>query len=208
MLEDFVRNLYTTFGYAGILIAMAIESACIPLPSEIIMPLAGFMTVNTTGHKAQFSLLGVSVVGALGCVVGSTIAYAVGATGGRELLLRYGKYIMISRHDAERADAFFARRGDVTIFLSRLMPVVRTFISLPAGIARMRFGPFVVLTFLGSLPWCFVLALAGQKLGEHWHDVGTWLRRYEVVVILGFIVLVILFVRHHLRERRTPSLGS
>lgn len=197
MLESFVTNLYTTFGYAGILIAMAIESACIPLPSEIIMPLAGFMVAQ---HKQGFSLLGVSVVGALGCLVGSIIAYAVGATGGRELLLRYGRYILISRRDAERADEYFAKRGDITIFFSRLLPVVRTFISLPAGIARMNFLHFAVLSFLGSLPWCFALALAGQKLGENWHNVGGFLRKYEIVVALGLIVLLFLFLRHHFRE--------
>jgi len=172
-MEHVVTNLFTSFGYAGILVAMAIESACIPLPSEIIMPLAGFLVAQ---HQHHFSLLGVSVAGALGCVVGSLIAYAVGAGGGRALLLRYGRYIWISPRDAARADAYFARHGAITIFVSRLLPVVRTFISLPAGIARMRILPFTVLTFLGSLPWCFVLALAGEQLGAHWHDVGGWLR--------------------------------
>jgi membrane protein DedA with SNARE-associated domain len=201
-MEHFITNLYTTFGYAGILIAMAIESACIPLPSEIIMPLAGFMVAQ---HQHHFSLLGVSVAGALGCVVGSLIAYAAGASGGRTLLLRYGRYVWISPRDAARADAYFAGHGAITIFVSRLLPVVRTFISLPAGIARMRLLPFVILTFLGSLPWCFVLALAREQLGEHWHDVGGWLRKYEIVVILVLIVLVVLFVRHHLREVRSAA---
>jgi membrane protein DedA with SNARE-associated domain len=204
--ESFVSNLYGTFGYLGILIAMAIESACIPLPSEIIMPLAGFMTTSAAGHAAQFSLLGVTLVGALGSVVGSVIAYAVGYSGGREVLLRYGKYILISRRDAERADAFFARHGDVTVFVSRLMPIVRTFISLPAGMMRMNFPRFVLFTFVGSLPWCLVLAIAGQKLGEHWKDVGSTLRDYEVVVVLALVALVVLYVYRHIRQTRLDAM--
>ncbi|MGH2347338.1 MAG: DedA family protein [Chloroflexota bacterium] len=205
MLETFVNNLYTTFGYAGILIAMAIESCCIPLPSELIMPLAGFMTVAAAGHKAQFSLWGVTLVGALGCVVGSSIAYVIGYTGGRDLMLKYGKYVLISRRDAARADAFFAKRGDITVFVSRLLPVVRTFISLPAGMTRMRFGHFVALTFLGSLPWCLLLAFIGHQLGRHWDDVGTWLHRFDALIVLGVLVLFALYVRRHIRESREPG---
>jgi membrane protein DedA with SNARE-associated domain len=139
-------------------------------------------------------------------VIGSIIAYAIGYTGGRELLLRYGKYILISRKDAERADVFFARHGDITIFLSRVIPVVRTFISLPAGMMRMNFPRFVLFTFLGSLPWCFVLALAGQKLGEHWSDVGNVLRKYEIVVIVAVVMLAALYVYRHVRESRAETI--
>ncbi len=205
MLETFVNNLYTTFGYAGILIAMAIESCCIPLPSELIMPLAGFMTVTVAGHKAQFNLLGVTVVGALGCLVGSFVAYVIGYYGGRDLMLRYGKYILISRRDAERADVFFARHGDVTVFVSRLLPVVRTFISLPAGITRMNLPRFLAFTFLGSLPWCLLLAFIGAQLGIHWKDVGNWLHRFDAVIVVAAVVLVVLYVRRHRRENREPA---
>jgi membrane protein DedA with SNARE-associated domain len=209
-LEDLIRNLYNTFGYAGIVIAMAIESCCIPLPSELIMPLAGALTVSSVAQNLKishtFSLWGVTLAGAVGCVIGSIIAYAIGATGGRELLLRYGKYILISRRDVERAEAFFARRGDITILISRIMPIVRTFISLPAGMVRMNFPRFVIFTFIGSLPWCFVLALAGQQLGQHWTDVGNTLRKYEYVVIAVFVILVALYIYRHVREERThPS---
>ncbi|HWE62847.1 MAG TPA: DedA family protein [Chloroflexota bacterium] len=209
-MEDLIRNLYNTFGYAGIVIAMAIESCCIPLPSELIMPLAGALTVSSVAQNLKishtFSLWGVTLAGAVGCVIGSIIAYAIGATGGRELLLRYGKYILISRRDVERAEAFFARRGDITILISRIMPIVRTFISLPAGMVRMNFPRFVIFTFIGSLPWCFVLALAGQQLGQHWTDVGNTLRKYEYVVIAVFVILVALYIYRHVREERThPS---
>ncbi|HEY8283162.1 MAG TPA: DedA family protein [Chloroflexota bacterium] len=204
-METFVNHLYSNFGYVGILIAMAIESCCIPLPSEIIMPLAGFMTVAAAGHQAKFNLFGVTVVGALGCLVGSIIAYWIGYSGGRDLMLRYGKYVLISRRDAERADAFFAKRGDITVFVSRLLPVVRTFISLPAGMMRMRFGHFVVLTFLGSLPWCLLLAYIGQQLGVHWHDVGTWIHRFDVLIILVVVVLAALYVWRHIHGNRTAE---
>jgi len=206
-LETFVNHLYSNFGYVGIVIAMAIESCCIPLPSEIIMPLAGFMTVAAAGHSAKFSLIGVTVAGALGSVVGSIIAYWIGYGGGRDLLLRYGKFILISRRDAERADAFFANRGDITVFISRMLPVVRTFISLPAGMMRMRFGHFVLLTFLGSLPWCLLLAYIGRQLGVHWHDVGTWIHRFDVLIILAVVILAALYVWRHIRESRSVDMA-
>lgn len=196
-LTDTLLNLFTTYGYLGIFLAMAIESCCIPLPSELIMPLAGFLAFQN-----RLNLGGDTLAGALGCVAGSIIAYWIGATGGRALLLRYGRYVLISHHDADRADEFFARHGDITIFLTRLMPIVRTFISLPAGIARMNFKKFVLYSFLGSLPWCFILAYAGYKLGEHWRDVGSTLHKYDALVIVIAVILVGLFLYQHLGRMR------
>ena len=197
-LSNTLLNLFTTYGYLGIFVAMAIESCCIPLPSELIMPLAGFLAFQN-----RLNLAGDTLAGALGCVAGSIIAYWIGATGGRALLLKYGRYVLISPHDADRADEFFARHGDITIFLTRLMPIVRTFISLPAGIARMNFRKFVVYTFLGSLPWCFILAYAGYKLGEHWRDVGSTLHKYDALVVVIVVILVGLFLYQHLRRMRS-----
>lgn len=194
-LSNTLLNLFTTYGYLGIFLAMAIESCCIPLPSELIMPLAGFLAFQN-----RLNLAGDTLAGALGCVAGSMIAYWIGATGGRALLLKYGRFVLISHHDADRADEFFARHGDITIFLTRLMPIVRTFISLPAGIARMDFRKFVVFTFLGSLPWCFILAYAGYKLGEHWRDVGSTLHKYDALVVVIVVILVGLFLYYHLRR--------
>jgi membrane protein DedA with SNARE-associated domain len=201
-MASFIAHLFTSLGYGGIVVAMAIESCCIPLPSELIMPLAGFLA-SPAGILAfhlhqQFNLWAAAVAGAAGCVVGSAVAYGIGATGGRPLLLRYGRYVLISHHDADRADAFFARYGDITIFATRLMPIVRTFISLPAGIARMNFGKFLAYTFLGSLPWCLVLAYAGYKLGEHWGEVGSVLHKYDILVGIGILALVALFLYRHL----------
>jgi len=191
----FLTNLFTTLGYTGVVVAMAIESACIPLPSELIMPLAGFNVAN-----GVFSLAGVSLAGGIGCTIGSIIAYVVGATGGRPLLLRYGRYVLISEHDMAMADRWFARYGDGTAFFSRLLPVVRTFISLPAGIARMPFVKFVIYTFVGSLIWSFILAYAGMKLGEHWEEVRTTMQRFDYAIAAVVLALIVLYIYRHLRH--------
>lgn len=196
-LTTHLMDLFTTYGYVGILLAMAIESCCIPLPSELIMPLAGFLA-----FQGRLNLAGAALAGAVGCVVGSAVAYWIGANGGRPLLLRYGRYILISHHDADRADAWFAEHGDATIFFTRLMPIIRTFISLPAGIARMNFRKFVVFTFLGSLPWCLALGIAGYKLGEHWQDVGGTLHKYDYVVGAVLIALFVWFLYRHIGRFR------
>jgi membrane protein DedA with SNARE-associated domain len=209
-IAQFVLTLFTALGYGGIVVAMAIESCCIPLPSELIMPLAGFLA-----FQHRFNLWGAALAGAIGCVLGSLVAYGIGARGGRPLVLRYGRYALISPRDADRADAFFARYGAPAIFLTRLMPIVRTFISLPAGIARMHLGTFVVYTFLGSLPWCLALAFAGYVLGVHWPDVGGTLHRYDLLIAVALVVLLALFVYRHVqrpqpnaRDVRTPSEGT
>ncbi len=208
-IAQFVLTLFTVLGYGGIAVAMAIESCCIPLPSELIMPLAGFLAV-----QQRFNLWGVALAGAVGCVIGSLVAYGIGSVGGRPLLLRYGRYVLISPHDADRADAFFARYGAPAIFVARLLPIVRTFISLPAGIARMHLGTFVVYTFLGSLPWCLALAFAGYVLGAHWQDVGGVLHRFDLLIAAALVALLALFVYRHVRhpapgaraaDRRTPG---
>jgi membrane protein DedA with SNARE-associated domain len=191
-----VNNWYATTGYLGIVFAMALESCCIPLPSEIVMPLAGLYVAQ---HPERFSLWGVGIAGAIGCVIGSVIAYGIGAAGGRPLLLRYGRYILVSRRDSERADRWFARYGAPTAFFSRLVPIVRTYISLPAGIARMNFGQFVLYTFLGSLPWTFVLAYLGYRLGAQFLRLTTVFRGLDIAVIVVFVALVALYIYRHIR---------
>jgi membrane protein DedA with SNARE-associated domain len=198
-MESALLHLFTDLGYAGIIVAMAIQSCCIPLPSEVIMPLAGFLA-----FQGSLNVWAAGMAGAVGSLIGSVVAYWIGATGGRPLLLRYGRYVLISPHDAERADAFFARHGDATVFFGRLVPIVRSFISLPAGIARMDFGKFVVFSFLGSIPWSVALAYAGYALGQNWNSVGGVLRKYQYVVIALFVILVVLYVYRHLRAS-TPS---
>src|SRR5689334_22345976 len=147
ILSGFIVATISTLGYAGVVLLMAVESACIPLPSEVIMPFSGYLV-----YTGRFNLWAVGVAGALGCVVGSWVAYFVGAYGGRRVIEKYGRYVLISRHDLDLADRWFASYGEVIVFASRLLPVVRTFIAFPAGVARMNLTRFTLYTFLGSLP--------------------------------------------------------
>jgi len=177
---------------------MAIESACIPLPSELIMPLAGWMLIKEQDLGMGYILLS-GFYGALGCTLGSTIAYWVGAWGGRPLAERYGRYVLISRRDLELADRWFKKYGDWVIFTSRLMPVIRTFISLPAGVARMRFPKFLIYTFAGSFPWCFGLTYGGYQLGEHWQRISTFMRPFWIPIMVAVAVLIGFYIYRHLK---------
>ncbi len=173
---------------------MGIESACIPLPSEVIMPFSGYLV--STG---VFNIWLVGIAGALGCVWGSIVAYYAGQWGGRPLIVRYGKYVLISPHDLDRADSLFQRYGEVIVFVSRLLPVIRTFISFPAGVARMHFGRFVLYTFVGSFPWCLALAWIGQVMGENWTRLRHYWHKFDFI-IGGLILLgVAIYLWHHLR---------
>ena len=208
-LISLITNFYAMTGLFGIALAMAIESCCIPLPSEIVMPLAGIMIAQKTilsGVNPWVSLLLVAIAGAAGCVIGSMAAYGIGYKGGRPLMLKYGRYLLISQHDADKADAFFQRWGSPTAFFSRLLPVVRTYISLPAGISKMPFVKFCTYSFLGSVLWCFVLEYVGktvigdnikgiEKLSPIFHD-------FDIVIIVLLVALVVLYVWRHLRNDR------
>jgi membrane protein DedA with SNARE-associated domain len=193
---QFATWVIDSLGYSGIALLMAIESACIPLPSEIIMPLAGYLV--TTG---RFNLYLAATAGAIGCNLGSVLAYEIGYYGGRPLIEKYGSYILMSRHDMDVADRFFKRFGGAAIFVGRLLPVIRTFIALPAGIARMPRVPFHVYTFLGSWPWCFALAYLGVKLGDHWMDLKPYFLRFKELIALLLLIGVVWFVRTHWRNR-------
>ncbi len=204
-LTTLITNLYVTTGLVGILLAMAIESCCIPLPSEIVMPLAGVMIASgkiLQGMSFGVSLALVALAGSLGCLIGSMVAYGIGYSGGRPLLLKYGRYVLISQHDADKADHFFQKWGSATTFFSRLLPVVRTYISLPAGISKMPFVKFAAYTFLGSLPWCLVLAYAGYQLGNHLSTLGPIFHGLDAVIVLVVVVLAVLYVWRHIRNDR------
>lgn len=201
-LGDLIKNVFNHLGYFGVVLAMAIESCLIPLPSELVMPVAGAFAAGALGATVHLSLVGVALAGSIGCVIGSAAAYWIGATGGREFIMRYGKYILISRHDFDNADRAFAKYGSAITFFSRLLPVVRTYISLPAGITRMNFSRFLAYTFLGSLPWCFVLAFAGYKLGPAADKVGTALHGLDAVVIVAAVVLIGLYIWRHIHHER------
>lgn len=200
ILSAFIVATISTLGYGGVVLLMAIESACIPLPSEIIMPFAGYLV-----YKGQFNLWAVGVAGAVGCVVGSWVAYYVGLYGGRPFIEKYGRYVLLSRHDLDLADRWFARYGEVIVFASRLLPVIRTFIAFPAGVARMNMTRFTIYTFLGSLPWCVGLAYVGQILGEQWdknETLKTWFHRFDFLIGAVLLLAAIWWVWRHFKHSR------
>jgi membrane protein DedA with SNARE-associated domain len=202
LVSSFIIALISAMGYLGVIAAMAIESACIPLPSEIIMPFSGYLA-----SQGRFNLWWVSLAGALGCSIGSVLAYGLGAWGGRPLVLKYGKYILIHRQDLERADRFFARHGDKATFLARLLPVIRTFISLPAGISRMDFPKFLFYSFAGSVPWCFFLAWIGLKLGERWNEVHHIFQKLDLVIGAVIVASVAWFLWAHWKRNHANESG-
>lgn len=201
----FITNLYVWTGLVGIIVAMAIESACIPLPSEIVMPLAGIMFASgklLPGMNFIVGLVLIALAGSVGSLLGSIVAYGVGYSGGRPLMLKYGRYLLISQHDADKADAFFRRWGSATAFFSRLLPVVRTYISLPAGIARMPFGKFCIYTLLGSFPWCLLLAYVGTIIGGNLTILDPIFRSLDVVILIVLVALVALYIWRHIHNDR------
>ena len=187
-------------GYAGVAFLMAIESACIPLPSEIIMPFAGYLA--STG---RLDLVGVATAGAIGCNLGSIPAYAAGQYGGRAFILRYGRFVLIGADELDRAEAFFARFGGLAVLVGRLLPVIRSFIAFPAGMARMGQLRFHLYTFVGSWPWCFALALVGKHLGAAWDRdprLRDALHKADAVVVALVLAAVAFYVWHRVRAIR------
>ncbi len=199
-LSHWIITVISTMGYAGILLLMAIESACIPLPSEVILPFAGYLAFT-----GRFHLAWIAVIGALGCNLGSDVAYWVGHAGGRPLAERYGRMVLVSRRDIDLAEHWFQRFGDATVFFARLLPVIRTFIALPAGIARMPLGRFNLYTFLGSVFWCWALAYAGFRLGQHWDILRVYFHRFDLVIVAALALLAALWIWRHVRELRRAA---
>ncbi|MCB5187158.1 DedA family protein [Methylobacillus caricis] len=192
-----IMGIISTMGYGGIVLLMAIESACIPLPSEIIMPFAGFLV-----FKGEMTLWGVALAGAAGCVLGSIPAYYLGMFGGRPLVEKYGKWVLISHHDLHLADRWFAKYGDIIIFIGRLLPAVRTFIAFPAGVARMHLGKFIAYTFAGSLLWCYLLAYAGMKFGQHWERLEIYFHQFHIVLVVAGMIFAVWYIRRHFKAIR------
>jgi len=195
-IAGFIISVISHSGYLGIVLLMAIESACIPLPSEVIMPFSGYLV-----SAGRFKLAWVAIAGAVGCNVGSLVAYYVGLLGGRPLVEKYGRYVLVTHHDLEMADRFFGRYGDWAVFLARLLPVIRTFIAIPAGVSRMNFWRFNLFTFLGSLPWCLALAYAGVKLGERWETLRAYFHRFDTVLAVLIVIAVVWFVHNRWKNR-------
>jgi len=194
-----IVSVISAMGYPGVMFLMAIESACIPLPSEIIMPFSGYLV-----YTGRFSLAAVATWGAIGCNLGSIVAYEIGYFGGRPLVERYGRYIFLSHRELAIADRFFERRGSIAVLIARLLPVIRTFIALPAGIARMNRVKFHLYTFVGSWPWCFALAYIGMKLGKQWDTdprLKMWFHRLDALILLVILLGVGYFLWSHMSHR-------
>ncbi|MBZ5554874.1 MAG: DedA family protein [Acidobacteriia bacterium] len=191
-LSLFIIASISSLGYWGIMAMMAIESACIPLPSEVIMPFSGYLVFT-----GRFNFWLVGLAGAVGCNLGSAAAYYVGAHGGRPLIEKYGRYLLLSPKDLEWADRWFNRYGEATVFFSRLLPVIRTFIAFPAGVVRMNLFRFHLYTFVGSLPWCLLLAFAGMKLGSQWTKLRAYFHRLDLVLGALIVLGLVLFVKRH-----------
>lgn len=186
-LSNIAIYLIQTLGYWGVFIGMTLESACIPLPSEIIMPFSGYVVWQ---GNTNMTLIGITIVGAVANLFGSLIAYFVGLKGGRPLLEKYGKYILITHSSLERADQWFEKYGYEAVLISRLLPGIRTFISLPAGIAHMDLKKFSIYTFIGSLPWCFALGYIGVLLGPQWELIKTYFHILDIIVAIGIVVFI------------------
>ncbi len=215
VLGAFCVYTMAALGYFGIAILMGIESACIPLPSELIMPYAGALSdpgvrdalgAQYGVHLAPFNLIIAAFAGALGCNLGSELAYWVGATGGRKAIERYGKYVLVSKHELAIADRWFAKRGDIIVLVARLLPVIRTFIAFPAGVARMNRVKFHVYTFAGSLPWCLVLAFVGQRLGAELlkptSPLKHFMHRFDAVIATVIVAAGVWFVWSRIKTFR------
>jgi membrane protein DedA with SNARE-associated domain len=210
----FLETLYGAVGYVGVMLAMAIESAMIPLPSELILPFAGFLVSDASqlepisGQPWSFWI--VVILGTLGNTVGSLVGYAIGAYGGRPFLERYGKYLLIRHHEIEIAERFFARWGSQTAFFSRLLPIVRTFISFPAGVARMDLRKFIAYSTAGAFLWSIALVWAGEQLGANWVEIRELLQPFDLAIAVGVVVLLAALLWLRLGRpipgrRRTPD---
>lgn len=198
-LAEHLSNFVSHYGSLAIFLLMTLESVCIPIPSELVMPYAGYLA-----YMHQVSFLGAVVVSTIANVVGGLLAYAIGRTGGRAFILKYGRYVLLSPAHLERAENWFTRYGEWTVFFGRLLPGMRTFISLPAGMARMRLGKFIIFSALGSLPWNFGLTWGGFQLGKHWDQVEHILKplTYFGGAVLFLAVLWFWFGRRRQRQQR------
>jgi len=200
LLVQFVTHVIDMGGYAGIVALMGMNSACIPLPSELIMPFSGYLV-----YLGRFNLFLVATAGMVGCNLGSAIAYWIGARGGRPLVERYGRWVLMSRHDLDRMTWFFDKYGSIAVLLARMLPVVQTFIAFPAGIAKMPRLRFHIYTSVGSWPWYFCLAYAGMKLGERWHTDPRFYQvfhRFHLAIEIALLAGIVWFVWTHLKRGR------
>ena len=195
LLANWIQEVITNLGAWGVALLMAIESCNIPLPSEVILPFAGYLVT-----KGVFSIHTAAIFGALGCVIGSIPSYYLGYFGGRKFIEKYGKYFLISKHDLEIADKWVDKYGDWAFFVCRMLPVVRTFISLPAGILKAKKRFFFTFTFFGSLIWSYLLVYVGIKLGENTQALKHIWHKFDAVIIIACMILGIIYIYHHIKH--------
>jgi membrane protein DedA with SNARE-associated domain len=188
LLSGYITQFISAIGYAGVFILMTLESAALPVPSEVVMPFAGYLA-----YQGTFNLFLISIIGAVGCTVGSVLSYYVGFKGGRPFIEKYGKYLFIERSRMELAETWFKKYGDRAVFFSRLLPVVRTFISLPAGIGKYDLKKLITFSFIGSLPWCFALAYIGFSLGPFWNKIIGFFNGLDIIVVAAIIIVALYY---------------
>jgi membrane protein DedA with SNARE-associated domain len=191
LISNFIVSIISITGYPGVLFLMILESALMPIPSEIIMPFSGYLV-----YAGKFDIWVVTLIGTIGNLIGSWTAYFLGLYLGRNFILKYGKYILLKKKHLLLAEKWFKKYGDKTIFFSRMMPVVRTVISLPAGLARMNFKKFSIYTFIGSIPWNFALTYIGFWLGKNWKIISKYTETIDLLIIAGIIIFLIYFLRN------------
>ena len=201
---EIITNVYDAMGWPGVVFLMGVESAAIPFPSELIMPLAGWLLIEAKDDSAWMVLLA-GFYGALGNLLGSWVAYWTSYKAGRTLLKKYGRYVLITQHEVDRAEEWFRKYGELAVFASRMLPVVRTFISVPAGIARMNFWKFSFYTFVGSYPWSLGLAYGGFKLGENWEDMRQVMRPFDFPIAGIIAVAMAWFIYHRIKTIRNEN---
>jgi membrane protein DedA with SNARE-associated domain len=195
MFTDQITNLLSQYGYVAIFILMLLESACVPIPSEVTMLFGGALTSAAfAGSGNELSLFWVGFAGVAGNLTGSWLAYWAGKAGGRPLVDRFGRYLLVRPHEVDRAHVFFERRGDATVCVARLLPVVRTFISLPAGVAEMPFWKFITYTFLGCVPFVYALAFLGHVAGANWQKIEKALAPFSLLIVAVLVVLAVVYV--------------
>ncbi len=200
LLGEFVKYIIGAGGYKGIIALITLNSCGVPIPSEVILPFSGYLA-----YLGRFNLFLVAAAGAVGCNIGSAIAYWIGAKGGRPLVERYGKWVLISHRDLDRMSSFFDRFGSITILIGRMLPIVQTYVAFPAGIAKMSRLRFHIYTTIGSLIWYFCLAWAGMKLGAAWDTdprMHEWFHRFHLVVVAALAAGVAWFVWSHIVRAR------
>jgi membrane protein DedA with SNARE-associated domain len=195
-----ITGIISTLSYPGIIALMALESACVPIPSEIVMPFAGYLASQGT-----FDLISLTIAGTAGNLIGSIVAYWVGLKAGRPFILRYGRYVLLRKKHLDMAESWFAKHGEATTLFSRMLPIVRTFISLPAGMAKMNFKKFVLFTTIGSIPWNFALAYIGFQLGQNWEEVKGIFWILDIVVVIAVIVIIAILVTGYLKGKGEKS---